>query len=111
MRTCECVCQDRGQRCGGDGSVCRPVTTVLGRQVVDDGVVVMALWSLVLKGTFYLSVVGGLGSPGCRGRLWRIDVQDAMAGYGADLRATVDMVLDLFGPAVCLQAESLIQFV
>ena len=34
-----------------------------------------------------------------------------MADSDADMRAAVDMVLDLFGPAVCLQAEALVQFV
>ena len=33
-----------------------------------------------------------------------------MADYDADMRAAVDMVLDLFGPAVCLQAEALVHF-
>ena len=34
-----------------------------------------------------------------------------MADYDADMRAAVDMVLDIFGPAVCSQVEALVQFV
>ena len=34
-----------------------------------------------------------------------------MADYDADMRAAVDMVLDLFGPSVCVQAEALVQYV